>query len=632
VYADAELAYSYNRMGPMFCIEGSKLFEKVLDYNNHYPGIDKKGSLECTYKLRAIWSYGIILANQRILSPPGFGNIANFKRHANGDPENFFQRSCHLLKTVVYTSKLAYYVAHAWILLQVSFINYKNIYPKRCRNLEIKRLIGYTGEECLENAIKATKSMSKGDSHVLFLIGKAYRKWPLKNLEKSEKCLREALKGLDKHPVIYHQLALLCVDKWLLTYSDRPRRNTPEIKRDPGNPLLREAIGYLEKAVEYNYQISALFLTDLATYKFAYAAEPFTEEEKQDILSTMNQSLVTIRRFSEASKPDQAYAFFQLGLIHEAFGNVKKSCNFLKQSVQMAVDCGTYASAFPKLMSIVEKDCEENPTVETYKLQAELYEMIRQHQSATKSYKKVRELGDESPDILEKLARNLCRISQYMDARQCLKLLASSCDGEFLIGERKTWFIDVCLKAARQFIEDGERVTAAGIYQELISDILPRDIPAAFTKIVLLSSEHPDDHAKTESLVKLLRNDLGFNEDSCKWPFECHEAYGQHYNDFISSFIKNTWCCVVHLTDKLLQDQIFMLTIMRNSADVLLKQPFGAQLVIIDDLVDSASEETKSKLEAYQCLPTLKYDDLFSENIDTTTTCERMVKGLLDFQ
>jgi hypothetical protein len=103
--------------------------------------------------------------------------------------------------------------------------------------------------------------------------------------------------------------------------------------------------------------------------------------------------------------------------------------------------------------------------------------------------------------------------------------------------------------------------------------------------------------------------------------------------DFILSYVKKTWCCVVHLTDVLVQDKIFRSLTLLRCADCLTQHPFLGQLIIVDDLTESVEVEDKQKmLEPYQRFPMLKYSDVFGDDIAVATSCERMVKWLLDYK
>ena len=156
-------------------------------------------------------------------------------------------------------------------------------------------------------------------------------------------------------------------------------------------------------------------------------------------------------------------------------------------------------------------------------------------------------------------------------------------------------------------------------------------------KIVVLSSEHKNDNPKTEKLLNLLRENLGFNEDTCQWPFEAHEKHdgesreklGGNDGQYIYGYIKRTWCCVVHLTDELLKDPIFMQSTVVCVADTLMKQPFPAKLLIIEDISEENQGKIPVNVEHFRGYAKEDYGSIFGEGIGLETKCEKMVRALL---
>ncbi|XP_064627259.1 uncharacterized protein LOC135487490 [Lineus longissimus] len=597
VLADAEIAYAYMKMGPWGHLNCKKLAEKVVNsYDQDYPGLSEIAASDRDLLNELQVEYSLLAASaiERMFAQNEHGDV--LKKEECGSPENLMKESAKFLNKVA-SSKSRGYEAIGLLMLSNTFQRYKKVFPWEERFLTVDDLqLVWPGlTSAVQWLAEAEQAVAKAgiqnvDYRAIEMLGNEYRKSGKKqDLDKAGKYL-EAAAEQSKRPAIYHRLGLVYRQKWENKPEQRrviDKRKPDHNIRDPGNPLLKKAIEHLEKALSFSHRTSVLFQVDLVRLKYSYCEEPISETSCDEIMEMLNGCVKHTNNRGLTTSGDQAYLFMEFALMRkELRGDMEMCGKYLKLSAEQAIKANKYSSAMNELFQLYKK--ELSPKSERYKTLGIMFKQFEQYERARWNLDKAREMeknekkgrgrNAEDPNILEDLIVVLLRLEEFHHARQHMIILKTNDERYLEKPENRKRYMDVSLAVARQFPPD----TAATIYQELITELTP-NIKANF--VVVISSEEKSDEERTQALVCMIRQGLGFNEDTCVLPYENIGLILGDSNtpirDHIEYFVEKAWCVIVHLTDIVLGLQSLLIDIDNTISCV---QKRGGRVIVVNDV------------------------------------------------
>lgn len=245
-FARAEIAYCYSRMGPEYHERAEQLYRKAIDYI--FP------------KRNYLWEFGLAITLRRQ------ANIFAMRSPSDFKPNERNHEAIFILERITELCEKRQLVARAWVELGVIMAF------GECNNI-ILDCKGFSSKECFHNALL----LCPNAYFVLQRYGQHLRY--IQKFNESKEILEKSISIQDTH-FARHHLALTLLKlvlksdsngyKVTETYQSTTSKKAPSselnffwgsklsipspkiVKRFPNNPLLKEAVSHLERALQMN--------------------------------------------------------------------------------------------------------------------------------------------------------------------------------------------------------------------------------------------------------------------------------------------------------------------------------------------------------------------------------------------
>lgn len=452
--ARAEIAYCYSRMGPEYHEKAEHLFRKAID--KIFP------------KRNYLWEFGLAITLRRQ------ANIFAMRSPSDFKPEERNHEAIFILERITEMSEDRQLAARAWVELGVIMAF------GECNNM-ILDCKGFSSKECFHNALllcpRAYFVLQRYGQHLRYI----------RKFNESKEILEKSISIQDTQ-FARHHLALTLTKlvlkgdsngyKVTETYQSTILKKAPKselnffwgsklsisspktVQRFPNNPLLKEAVDHLEKALKMNEDFDKARYDLGLTYRYL--------DEHKEALKCFSR--ITSARWGKSSeyKVIIINAYEQQGIcsleLAEMATNDKEKTELKTNGQRLLWKSLEVASLVIKTLPYFKETNAALPTLKELltenedprkfsKEMARLYDLVHDHDKATDLCHHLLQIDNTDSFAIRKVVQEYVRLKDFDNAIHTLLLLRCTKQSDSL---EKDLYLTTFLEGAKYSYENGD--------------------------------------------------------------------------------------------------------------------------------------------------------------------------------